>query len=133
MGLNYIGVFLFVISLAPFKFMKEHKTETQELISTGQDEEAGEAAHTSGVMFVAGFIVALVAGVFMGSNFDPPTYLAQLGETYGHSPKPMDYVLSHFCGIILASSFYFLGYLAVNGTRNRQSYYGKHIVMPGIG
>jgi len=159
-GMNVAGVLLVILSLAPFAFMRQegqadpdHVAEAKsrsrlmptnsagdgspggaELPRLSTDEE--RALHSSSVgpstslKFVYGFVVALVAGVFMGSNFDPPTYLQQLGPAHGHSKDAMDYVISHFSGIFCASLLYFLVYLAMNG---RRSFYGREVVLPGIG
>jgi len=79
--------------------------------------------------FVAGFAVALVAGVFMGSNFNPPTYLQQIGPP-AHSADSMDYVISHFSGIALATLAYFLVYAAALGPRRR--FCGREVIIPGL-
>lgn len=133
-GLNCAGVAIAILLLAPFVFMKtgpepncrDQDTEPEE----NQDAFLGGQSSASGTGFVGGFIVALVAGVFMGSTFDPPTYLQQIGPPE-HSSDSMDYVISHFAGILLASFLYFAAYLAFKGAR--QAFYGREVVLPGIG
>jgi hypothetical protein len=61
--------------------------------------------------------MAFAAGLLFGFNFDPPTYIAthncdsaSVGcvEKYrGASANPLDYVFSHFCGILLMSMLIF--------------------------
>lgn len=61
-----------------------------------------------------GCIGAILAGIFYGINFNPPTYLQQHDvNSHGireHSSNALDYVFSHFCGIWITSTFYFLCY-----------------------
>eukprot|EP00930_Biecheleria_cincta_P083505 TRINITY_DN73071_c0_g1_i1.p1 TRINITY_DN73071_c0_g1~~TRINITY_DN73071_c0_g1_i1.p1 ORF type:complete len:332 (+),score=31.92 TRINITY_DN73071_c0_g1_i1:71-1066(+) len=133
-GLNCVGVVIAVLSLAPFALMEKDKPPEQSARDVEQCGDArvglASAAPSAGASgFVAGFIVALVAGVFMGSNFDPPTYLQQIGPPE-HSSDAMDYVISHFSGILLASLAYFLVYL---GVMRKQSFYDRKIVLPGLG
>merc|ERR1719310_1873881 len=82
--------------------------------------------------FFDGFCVALVAGVFMGSTFDPPTYLAQLGQQDVdagrpplHSPVSTDYVVSHFTGILCTTVVLFLAYCVMASNR----FIDKSVVM----
>jgi len=85
--------------------------------------------------FILGFMVAICCGVLFGSNFDPPTYLQQLGmeakaqgRTPMHSPDAMDYVLSHFAGILLTTILAFVGYNIVFPS----CYVSKSLVLPGL-
>jgi len=131
-GLNCVGVVITILSLVPFKFMtSDEKVRRAQEVSLTADVEAAPAANANNAGAadaLAGFAVALLAGVFMGSNFDPPTYLQQLGPP-AHSSDSMDYVISHFSGVVLASALYFLAYLAV---KREASYYGKEMVLPGM-
>lgn len=131
-GLNCFGVVIAVLSLAPFVLMKKEDAarDVEQCITGDARANLASGAPSSGASgFVAGFVVALVAGVFMGSNFDPPTYLQQIGPPE-HSSDAMDYVISHFSGILLASLAYFLVYLGVQG---KQSFYDREIILPGVG
>eukprot|EP00928_Gymnodinium_smaydae_P080226 TRINITY_DN63975_c0_g1_i1.p1 TRINITY_DN63975_c0_g1~~TRINITY_DN63975_c0_g1_i1.p1 ORF type:complete len:361 (-),score=47.46 TRINITY_DN63975_c0_g1_i1:198-1232(-) len=145
-ALNCVGVVLAVASLAPFALMKssdDDKTATasqaanaqDDLLlmpspTTGSDQPGPETSRNQGssIDFAMGFALALVAGVFMGSNFDPPTYLQQIGPPE-HSADAMCYVISHFAGIVLASLVYFIGYLAMRGSA---AFYQKEVIMPGV-
>merc|ERR1712216_649991 len=85
-----------------------------------------------------GFIAAITAGFFLGLNFNPSTYLAQLGlldkaaglapALWRHSISPADYVISHYCGIFLTTSMYFLLYWMFASER----FCGKEVVLPGM-
>jgi len=81
--------------------------------------------------FAAGFVVALVAGLFMGSNFDPPTYLQQIGPP-AHSSDSMDYVISHFAGIVLATLLYFGAYLVKCKASKQAPFVDKKMIVPGL-
>ena len=69
--------------------------------------------------------MALLSGVFYGVNFDPPTYLMN----HGFSQNGLDYVFSHFCGIYLTSTAFFLIYCAIK--KNKPSVYPEAI-LPAI-
>lgn len=64
---------------------------------------------------LSGTLMAVVAGFFFGSNFDPPTY-AQ--EHYADaSQNALDYVFAHFCGILLTNCLAFCGYCVYKGNK----------------
>ncbi|KAH3762616.1 transmembrane protein 144 L-like [Pelomyxa schiedti] len=58
---------------------------------------------------ILGVVLALISGCFYGANFDPPQYLIDNADE-GHSSNGIDYVFSHFCGILATSTFYLLVY-----------------------
>ena len=76
-----------------------------------------------------GLSLAVLAGVFYGTNFNPPQWLIEhpysacpdgvtdMADPCVHSQLQYDYIFSHFCGILLASTVYFLAYCAY--TRNK--------------
>jgi len=80
---------------------------------------------------LAGLIMGCVAGCFFGLNFVPPQYLIDHPTAFGktHSTNDLDYVFSHFTGILLASSLIVAIYSAVK--RNRPSVYPQTI-LPGF-
>eukprot|EP00929_Paragymnodinium_shiwhaense_P043402 TRINITY_DN22318_c0_g1_i1.p1 TRINITY_DN22318_c0_g1~~TRINITY_DN22318_c0_g1_i1.p1 ORF type:complete len:339 (+),score=53.13 TRINITY_DN22318_c0_g1_i1:101-1117(+) len=138
--MNYLGVGVAMLSLVPFALMQEEKppAQTQDNIplSCGTDDEPQHKPAPKGG-FASGFVVALLAGVLMGSNFDPPTYLQQQGQAAvdaglppPYSPHAMDYVISHFAGILLTTLVYFGGYLVVTKKENR--FIGQTVVLPGV-
>lgn len=108
--------------------------------TSGQCEAPRQAAEGSSANAATpvpglGFLAAVVAGVLFGSNFDPPTYLKQLGEADQkdglaprHSPSDMDYVISHFFGIFATTVVAF----AVQKALKPTIYVGKQVVFPGI-
>jgi len=74
--------------------------------------------------WLLGFVLALIAGVFFGSNFDPPTILEQRAKkdrearkASGMSEDALDYVFAHFCGILAATTLYFGIYALAMGRR----------------
>jgi len=133
--LNYFGVLVTLMSLTLFLFMEGDRADGTSVPEADNDKVYKITARSK---FTSGFFVALLAGFFMGSNFNPPTYLQQQGQAdmaaglpeakWSHSPFAMDYVFSHFCGIFVASAMYFLAYLAMSPSR----FYGKEVVLPGL-
>jgi glucose uptake protein GlcU len=75
---------------------------------------------------LAGVSLSVVAGLLYGVNFDPPQWL--IDHKKGSS-SGLDYVFSHFCGIFLASTVYFLIYCLLK--RNKPEVYPQ-IVVPGF-
>lgn len=74
-----------------------------------------------------GICGAAVAGIFFGVNFDPPQYL--IDNHIGlKDPQSLDYVYSHFCGIFLTSTLYFLIYCQVK----TEPIINPRIVVPGF-
>eukprot|EP00929_Paragymnodinium_shiwhaense_P112419 TRINITY_DN80677_c0_g1_i1.p1 TRINITY_DN80677_c0_g1~~TRINITY_DN80677_c0_g1_i1.p1 ORF type:complete len:425 (-),score=33.56 TRINITY_DN80677_c0_g1_i1:176-1408(-) len=125
-SLNYVGVAVAVLSLGLFSLMKKP--------ATGKPgEQTG-----SNQRFLQGFSAAIAAGFFLGLNFNPSTYLAQLGQLdkaaglpaamWSHSTNPADYVISHYCGIFLTTAMYFLAYWIFA----RKKYCGTDVVFPGV-
>lgn len=124
-GLNYAGVAVTALSLSLFSLLKNETESPQE----GKPRRR----------FALGFGAALFAGLFMGSNFNPSTYLQQQGEAdraaglqqvlWRHSPDATAYVLSHFIGIFLASGllFFFRNLVSANSC-----YWGRELVIPGL-
>ena len=68
--------------------------------------------------------MAVVAGIFFGCNFDPPQYLMD----HGHTQTSLDYVYSHFCGIFLTSTAYFLIYCFVK----KDPIVNKDLILPAF-
>ncbi|XP_041357460.1 transmembrane protein 144-like [Gigantopelta aegis] len=77
---------------------------------------------------VLGLVLSVVSGVFYGLMFVPAIYIKDTRPCA--SQNSLDYIFAHFCGIYLASTFYFLLYCAVN--KNQPKIYPK-VVLPGMG
>lgn len=73
---------------------------------------------------ILGVVMAGVAGILFGSNFDPPTWLSD----HGHTTDMLDYVYSHFCGIFLTSTMYFLIYCAWK----KEPIINRELILPGF-
>ena len=48
------------------------------------------------------------------------------------SPHPLDYVFAHFCGILVASTAYFLAYCAREQRRGREPQLFPKVVLPAV-
>lgn len=81
-----------------------------------------------------GILGAVLSGIFYGTNFNPPQYLidhAKINindQKIAADCKGENYIFSHFCGIYLASTIYFLIYCAI--MKNRPNVYPRAI-LPG--
>jgi len=82
---------------------------------------------------LTGLFMAFVAGVLFGSNMAPPTHLMDDhshvdGNGLHYSPNGIDYVFSHFTGIIITSLMWFLGYCAFQDNNPQVN---NHVILPG--
>jgi len=134
---NYLGVVICVISLGIYLFIKSDVEKKPKPVDEGEGlinslEEEGKEESTSWVdrltllqKRIIGISLSIISGIFYGVNFNPPTYLSQ----HGGSSNYLDYVFSHFCGIWITSTFYFLIYCAV--MKNQPKLY-PGVVLPGM-
>lgn len=76
---------------------------------------------------VVGILMAFLSGIVFGQIFTPTLYVQN--NVKGASKKGMDYVFACFCGIYLASTFYFCVYAAIR--KNRPRIYPR-VILPGI-
>ena len=89
------------------------------------DESNGEASWTDDLPHttkrVVGVCMCVVAGFLQGSCFDPGQYIMDhngAGQEYeGASSDGLDYVFAQFCGIYLASTFWFLVYCLASNNK----------------
>eukprot|EP01121_Diplochlamys_sp_Union-15-3_P009669 TRINITY_DN263_c0_g1_i2.p1 TRINITY_DN263_c0_g1~~TRINITY_DN263_c0_g1_i2.p1 ORF type:complete len:359 (-),score=59.04 TRINITY_DN263_c0_g1_i2:72-1064(-) len=121
--LNYVGFVIAVCSTFIYFFVKPNTDggsnveENGGLINqTETVEEEGFLARMSPLQKrVLGFVLSVVAGIFYGVNFDPVQYI--MDHHPEKSQNGLDYVFSHFCGIYLASTFYFIVYCILKGNK----------------
>jgi len=139
--LNYFGVIFACLSILMFLFVKsegtsiKNKTEPEEskgLLNGDSNEKVEEVNERSWIekldikkQRIIGVTLALVSGVFYGTNFDPPQYV----EDHEGSQNGLDYVFSHFTGIFITSTFYFLLYCVYQ--KNKPKVYPE-VILPGI-
>jgi hypothetical protein len=76
--------------------------------------------------WMCGFVLAMVAGLFMGYTFDPALELSQRAE---NSKDQMDYVWSNFAGVLLSGNLVFVCYVLLRGEK---SYTPRSAVLPAI-
>jgi len=81
----------------------------------------------------AGTIMAMVSGFMFGVNFAPPTVLYEDqthidGNELHYSPHGLDYVFSHFTGILLTSLVWFLVYCV---QKKNKPVVNNKIILPG--
>jgi len=79
---------------------------------------------------VAGVGLAMVAGIFFGTNFNPPQYV--IDRVDGASQNSLDYVFSHFCGILLTSTFWFVIYCAYKETNKQVVEVYPKVMVPAL-
>jgi len=75
-----------------------------------------------------GIVIALIAGVFFGTNFDPAQYV--IDNKYDGDDNSMNYVFSHYLGIILTSWFYTVMYCAYCQYHKLAPYVKAEVFLP---
>jgi len=129
--MNLLGISLASISLLLFTQAKDPDEPDEPKEQNSQDVElqspmtrqCGMPRH---LRWLSGFAMALVAGALFGYTFDPPIELA---HKPGFSKDQMDYVWSHFAGILLMGNLVFVIYVMVRGEK---SYVPRSVVIPAI-
>ena len=127
-ALNYAGVSLAVVALLIFTQVKPSdgddgdglgkptptngaSTSTEPMLSqvAASDVLPGAPPPKKNALLrrLLGMGMAALAGILFGNNFTPVNYVKDNG--LGPS-QPMDYVFSHFTGIYLAATFWFIVY-----------------------
>merc|ERR1719285_336244 len=76
---------------------------------------------------ILGFSLSVISGFFYGINFSPPTHLEQEGGK--HSTEGLDYVFSHFSGILLTSIALFVIYAIY---RQNDPQVNNKVIVPAI-
>jgi len=79
---------------------------------------------------IVGVCLAMFAGLFFGTNFDPPQYV--IDRVDGASTNSLDYVFSHFCGILLTSTFWFVVYCAVKEANKQHVQVYPKVIIPAL-
>jgi len=77
-----------------------------------------------------GVTLAMAAGVFFGINFDPPQYV--IDNVNGSSTNSLDYVFSHFCGILLTSTFWFCCYCGYKEQNGLKVHVYPKVILPAM-
>jgi len=138
--LNYAGVILAVVGVCVFCLIK---TESSPEIKTVREDEryllsdpyrVNETPQKSNESFVekmppslkriVGILLSAISGAFYGVNFNPPTYIIQKIDGKG-----LDFVFSHFTGILLMSTLLMAIYCFVKG--NKPDVY-PNAILPGM-
>eukprot|EP00462_Mataza_sp_D1_P025589 CAMPEP_0175136368 /NCGR_PEP_ID=MMETSP0087-20121206/9238_1 /TAXON_ID=136419 /ORGANISM="Unknown Unknown, Strain D1" /LENGTH=471 /DNA_ID=CAMNT_0016419119 /DNA_START=36 /DNA_END=1451 /DNA_ORIENTATION=+ len=150
--LNYLGAATALFSLAIFFFVKTNDKEQKDFDDTESFEyqqlPGASRSHlqlpnqpwtnklTKAQRKLAGFVLAIVAGMMFGVNFNPPFVLIQQGKAdqaagrpLSHSVDSIDYVFSHFCGIYMFSTLAVMLYCAVK--KNMPSAHPQ-LILPGF-
>lgn len=134
--LNYLAAVFAIISGALFAFIKPEDSKKEE----NQDPEKefminhGDTFNETPTGFsidslsinqkrVVGISLSIIAGMLYGSNFTPPQWIMDNCKN-GCSQNGLDYVFSHFCGIYITSTLYFMAYCGIMSN--------KPVVLPEI-
>lgn len=77
---------------------------------------------------VAGFAMALIAGALFGCSFTPAQYI--IDSKYDGDDDSLNYVFSHFTGILFASWCYLLLYFGVKYANNQTPFVNSACIVP---
>jgi len=132
--LSVLGTVLAIASAIVFSFIKPDGLTKEMKINDSDNSTRDEIKDpdvfekfSSVQRQIIGFVLCIISGIFYGTNFNPPTHIMDNCPTC--SRNGLDYVFSHFSGIYLASTFYFLVYCLV--TSNQPLFYPE-VTFPGF-
>jgi len=133
--LSIIGTVLAMISAVVFATIKPDGVARDTKLEDGSTKDVIEEEYEEdifsrfgpGMRQVIGFVLCIIAGCFFGLNFNPPTHIMNTCHTC--SQNGLDYVFSHFTGLYLTSTLYFLIYCLA--TSNQPQFYPK-VTFPGF-
>jgi len=154
--LNYIGAGVAAVSIVLFACIKNDpskKDSDEDDVKTRDEEDVHEPLMGRGnvqgdeneepeedgmarcvkkmspaLRRLIGFLMAIVSGVFYGTNFNPPQYRMEHGPD-GTSQNVLDYVFPHFTGILVTSTLFVVIYCCF--TRNSPTVY-RRAMLPGL-
>ncbi|KAJ1453143.1 CEO family-domain-containing protein [Pelagophyceae sp. CCMP2097] len=142
-SLNYGGVGFILAALALYTQVQpttnaDLKARSDALEGARSDalEEAllapapkGRFAAGSSSRRLLGVGLALVSGAFYGANFDPPQYVI---DKRANGAKSVDFVFSHYCGILLTSISYFLFYCSYKQSTGQEPDVRGELFLPAF-
>ncbi len=78
---------------------------------------------------ILGLACAMLAGIFFGTSFDPSQWV--IDNRYDGDDDSLNYVFTHYCGIILTSWFYTIIYcIYMYYIRKQEPYVNAEIILP---
>eukprot|EP01127_Copromyxa_protea_P000410 TRINITY_DN10339_c0_g1_i1.p1 TRINITY_DN10339_c0_g1~~TRINITY_DN10339_c0_g1_i1.p1 ORF type:complete len:411 (-),score=79.90 TRINITY_DN10339_c0_g1_i1:26-1258(-) len=77
---------------------------------------------------ILGVVLSIISGALYGTNLTPPEYVMNHCDNKC-SQNGLDYVFTHFSGIFITSTLYFLLYVMV---KKNQPYINPEIALPGF-
>jgi len=137
--LNYFGVFFAALSIGAYLYVKpdvtDQRTKLASMIQSNNgegnmlSEESTLINNTTSTnssleeiswldklnpvqQRILGCTLSAISGVFYGTNFTPAIYLMQKAHR-GDKLDAINYIFSHFCGILMTSTIYFIAYCIV--------------------
>lgn len=77
---------------------------------------------------IVGLICAAIAGIFFGTSFDPSQWV--IDNKYDGDDNSMNYVFTHYTGILLSSWGYLMMYLVYKYWNKKQPYIPGECILP---
>ncbi|RNA06597.1 transmembrane protein -like [Brachionus plicatilis] len=136
LSMNYIGIVLALISFIFYIFVKSETSKNQvdsvDLTNSTQVLKDSDVRQSdffgrlnSVKKRIVGISLAAISGILYGQSNTPVLYTAQIHESKNY----LDYVLSYYTGILLASLGYFVIYSALK--KNKPIVYPQ-VILPGL-
>eukprot|EP01121_Diplochlamys_sp_Union-15-3_P019849 TRINITY_DN7578_c0_g2_i1.p1 TRINITY_DN7578_c0_g2~~TRINITY_DN7578_c0_g2_i1.p1 ORF type:complete len:343 (-),score=59.58 TRINITY_DN7578_c0_g2_i1:807-1796(-) len=122
-ALNYIGFALAIVSTVIYVFVKpnlENVDDDNAVLINEVTQKPPPSVFdnlSSGKKKALGALLSIAAGLCYGVNFDPVQYL--IDNHPDKSQEMIDYVWSHFTGLYMTSTFYFIVYSILKGNKPR--------------
>lgn len=110
--------------------LHDDKKDIDHVIMTAEEVEDNFIDSLSPAMKrVLGLSCAMLAGVFFGTSFDPSQYV--IDNDYDGNDSGLNYVFTHYTGILLTSWFYMIVYCLYCGYKRETPYVSPDIILPG--
>lgn len=77
---------------------------------------------------LAGILLAVLAGSFFGVSFDPSQYV--IDNRYDGNDRTLNYVFSHYLGILLTSWVYTIIYFSYHSFTNQRPFISESCILP---
>lgn len=112
-----------------FEAPLDRKKELKKIADEEEDDGGFIDSLSDGSKRILGLCCAVLAGVFFGTSFDPSQWV--IDNRYDGDDEGLNYVFTHYCGILLTSWFYTICYCVyMYYGKKKEPYVKAEIILP---
>lgn len=105
----------------------DRKVEKKIVLESAESNEINLSPNTKRIV---GLLCAIVAGIFLGCNFDPAQYV--IDNKYDGNDDPLNNVFAHYTGILITSWGYTVIYCLYKMYKGQRPFIPNDVMIPGI-